>query len=235
MCVKKLNSCAAVFVALIVASSVNASASSQNSTRKYKRGSVSRKSMPKRHYIIASNTTDESLKYKSTRASLNQNELRSWEFRTAPIALLARWYTLDVSYRFTEHIAVGPSVVIYDAPGEQGNMLAPTYKGNAFGLHANYYFTSVERNSWYSGLHAYQESYTSYPEGYPGHEDRKGFRSNVTAGYQIKWSRVNLMTGLGMAYRNHDIIKTSRFDDTETESRESQWNPTVEVKLGFEI
>ncbi len=227
MTVKHLNTCIAGFVlALISTITADASAYTKNTKR------ASRVVVSKRQYRLASNA---SAPHSSLIASVKQTDLRSWEFRTAPVALLARWYTLDISYRFTEQLAFGPSAVIYDAPGVQGNMLAPTYKGNAFGLHANYYFNSVMTRGWYSGLHAYQESYRSYPEGYPGYEDRKGFRGNVTAGYQFKWSQVNLMTGLGMEYRNHNVVETSRYSGTQPETRESSWGPTVEIKLGFEI
>ncbi len=229
---KKLNVCIAGFVIALTAAAVaNATTYTKNAKRS---GTSSRSAISKKHYRLASNTRNSPQAYSSIAANAKQTELRSWEFRTAPVALLARWYTLDVSYRFTAHIAAGPSAVIYDAV-EQGNMLAPSYKGNAYGLHANYYLTSVEASGWYSGLHAYQESYRSYPEGYPGYEDRKGYRGNVTAGYQVKWSQINLMTGLGMEYRSHNVVETSRYSGTQPETRESGWGPTVEIKLGFEI
>lgn len=232
MTAKKLNTCITGFViALTATMSANAEIDTQNAKRN--RASYESNSPKKQHRLA--NPRNSPSAYNSLKAEVQQPELRRWEFRTAPVALLARWYTLDVSYRFTENFAVGPSIVIYDAPGEQGNMLAPTYKGDAFGFHANYYFTSVKARGWYSGLHAYQESYRSYPEGYPGYEDRKGYRSNITAGYQFKWSQVNLLTGLGMEYRNHNVVETSRYSGVQPETRKSGWGPTVEIKLGFEI
>jgi len=176
-----------------------------------------------------------SSKRTALKRSAPQEELRRLELRTAPLALLASWYTLDASYRFTEHFALGPAVVFYNSRAEHGNMLAPTYKGTAYGLHANYYFRSVEVSGFYTGLHAYQEDYRSYPHGLSGHEDRNGYRVNLTAGYQARMNRVSLLMGLGVEVRSHKVVETRTYDSAPKEYSETHRIPTVEIKLGFEI
>lgn len=178
----------------------------------------------------------------SPRTSLDQhsleNNMRLWEIRTAPVAMLASWYTLDVSYRISENFATGPAVVIYNAP-EVGNAHLPTYKGGAWGWHANYYFDSVVRNTWYLGARAYYESFRSYPHARRGYEDVRGVRSAAFLGFQWKWSRLNLMTGVGMEYRGSDVKDYTRsgvnLEGAPTKSRESELLPMIEIKLGLEI
>ncbi len=38
------------------------------------------------------------------------------ELRTAPLALLAQWTTLDTSYNLNDHWATGPALVVYSGP-----------------------------------------------------------------------------------------------------------------------
>jgi len=118
-------------------------------------------------------------------------------------------------------------------------MFAPTYKGHALGWHANYYFSSVMRNTWYLVVRPYYESYRSYPHAFLGYEDRKGFRSDAFFGFRWKRSRVNLMSGLGVEYRSHDVTEqkgpVNGAGPATAESRESGWGPMIEIRLGIEI
>lgn len=177
--------------------------------------------------------------YRSNSVPSEINDIRPWELRTSPIALFARWYTLDVSYRISKKFSTGPTTVIYDAPGDRGGMLAPTYKGYAVGWHANYFFNSVVKNTWYLSVRSYYESYKSYPHSFLGYEDRKGFRSDVLYGFQWKWSSVNLMSGLGLEYTSHDVIEQrdsiNSVSQAALESHKFFWRPMIEFKLGIEI
>lgn len=69
-----------------------------------------------------------------------------WDLRMAPVALIARWYTLDASYRITENWSMGPAAIIYSA-SSPGGMFFPSDKGYAIGWSGNHYFTSVRTNS----------------------------------------------------------------------------------------
>lgn len=168
----------------------------------------------------------------------SEEEMPRWEFRTAPVVLWARWYTLDVSYRISEKWATGPAAVVYGS-AEIGNMFAPSYKGYAVGWNANYYFRSVMKSGWYLSMHSYYEKYSSYPHAYNGHKKMDGFRANAVAGYQWKWSAFNLMAGLGGEYRNHNVVdksgvisgiqpEVSSFNETRT-------LPHIELKIGIQI
>lgn len=180
-------------------------------------------------------------KQTSSTRSADSTGFRTWELRTAPIALLARWYTLDVAYRFTENFATGPAVVLYDALGDRGGMLAPTYKGYAFGWQGNFYLNSILTDTWYFGLRAYYESYRSYLHGVLGYDERNGVRTNAFFGYQWKWSRVTLMSGLGVEYLDRDVVRQRELGDalgviqSAGSSRQSLFEPMIEVKMGFEI
>lgn len=157
-----------------------------------------------------------------------------YELRTAPVALLARWQTLDASYRINRHWATGPALVAYNSEG-RGGMLAPSFKGLAIGWHVTHYFLSVARHGWYSGLHAYHEDYESRGHGDDGYEKLEGLRTNLVLGHHWRWNRVNLMVGAGPELKNYKVAKYDRGNSTPTISHESNLGPTVELKLGLEI
>lgn len=168
----------------------------------------------------------------------SESEIPRWEFRTAPIALWARWYTLDISYRISEKWTTGPAAVVYGS-AEIGNMFVPSYKGYAVGWNANYYFNSVLKNGWYLSMHSYYEKYSSYPHAYLGHKEMDGFRANAVAGYQWKWSSFNMMAGLGGEYRNHNVVdKPDAIAGSQpevTSFNETRTLPHIEFKIGIQI
>lgn len=158
----------------------------------------------------------------------------SWEIRTAPIALLARWLTIDLSYRPTEHWAFGPSLISYNAR-RPGGFLGPNYRGLALGFNLNYYFSSAHTSSGYISSHAYHENYESYPHAQPGYLKRSGYKTNMALGYQIKSSEISMLTGLGFEYLNYqqDEIDDSVSPTTSVSSPASRWLPFIEFKLGY--
>ena len=162
-----------------------------------------------------------------------KNELFTWELRTAPLALLASWYTVDISYRISEKVSTGPAIVVYGA-SEQGNMFFPSYKGNAVGWQANYYFDSVLRNSFYLGSRLYFENYNSYPHAFNGFNQIIGSRLNTIFGYKIKNSGILSMFGVGLEYSDHAITK---HEDSQlnVDSHEAKLAPVLEVRMGIEI
>ena len=185
-------------------------------------------------YRLAQNTS-----YQTSKNYSSQVELPRWEFRTAPVALLARWYTLDVSYRLSEKKwATGPSIVLYNY-SEIGNMFAPAFKGQALGWNANYYFDSAQRNTWYFSLHSYYEKYKSYPHAYLGYYEKDGYRMNGALGYQWRWNPVNLMAGLGVEQRNHNVVEHKDpilgIEQEPVSSSESVGLPYAEIKIGIQI
>ncbi len=164
-------------------------------------------------------------------------EILDYEIRTAPIALIARWGTLDFSFNVNNQWAIGPSVIIYAAP-KIGNMFAPSYSGTAIGGHAYYYFNSFSGTGWYWGTHIYYESYESYPHNFNGHYEFKGFKFNTKIGYQIMASsRINLLLGAGAEARNYDQkniddssgVNVPKFKDYQAVI------PFVEAKLGYKF
>jgi|GEM_PF-3092149 hypothetical protein len=166
--------------------------------------------------------------------------LKRWEFRTAPIALLARWYTLDVSWRFSKHWSTGPAVVFYRS-ATIGNMLTPSFRGSAVGWQGNYYFQSVERNSWYAGFHSYYEEYDSYLEGRSGRDAVKGLRLDSALGYQWRgagsFRPLHFMAGVGPEYKDR---QRKRFRELEggapfEDGHQSLFGIFLEFKMGIEI
>jgi hypothetical protein len=165
-------------------------------------------------------------------------EKLSYEVRTAPAALLARWITLDFSLNLvSEHWSLGPSVIIYAAP-KIGNMFTPSYNGTALGGHLYYYFKSFSESSWYSGNHLYYEEYESYPHNFTGHYQYQGFKFNPKAGYQIATSSgINIMLGAGLELRSYHQknIDDSNGVDSPSFKNYSAVIPYVEAKLGFKF
>lgn len=170
-----------------------------------------------------------------------KEEPARWELRTAPIALLAKWITLDVSYRLTENFAFGPAAIFYVSPeGEQGGMLAPGYNGYAAGLNFSYYFNSVQKNTGYLSMHGYYENFSAFGHGTRDGERTEvdGIKVNTAIGYQWKKSRFVLLTGFGVQYQDHQE-NGIRFDQngntTKTTESDSGFLPFVEFKVGIEI
>lgn len=164
----------------------------------------------------------------------NAKSVSSWEIRTAPLAFLARWLTLDLSYRPTNHWAFGPSFISYQA-SRPGGFLAPSYRGLATGFNLNYYFDSVHTETWYLSSHVYYENFESYPHAYSGYIKRSGYKANSAIGYQGKWSQVSVLTGVGIEYLSHsrEDINDTVNPQTSTFSNENRSRAFFEFKMGY--
>ncbi len=163
---------------------------------------------------------------------------KKWELRTAPIAMMVSWYTLDVSYRLSENLATGPAVISYNARGP-GGMFGPTYNGYAIGWNGSYYFSSLLKDTWYISAHAYYESYKSYPRAYLGHYVYEGGKANTAIGYQWRGAMINIIAGLGLEYRSYSVTDKKDpiggIEQPSVDSSESRGLPFVEFKIGIEI
>lgn len=169
------------------------------------------------------------------KVSIKKPSIRNWEIRTAPIALFASWFTVDLSYRATEHFATGPAGVTFNCGG-RGGMLAPCWKGTALGWQANYYFDSVASKGPYISGHAYYDSFKAFSHSVlKGHDELQGTRINAMFGYMFQ-APVNFVwhLGIGMEVRNYHVTK---FDENgaETTKRENGQHPMLEAKLGYQF
>ncbi len=191
---------------------------------------TSRKSMVRRAHGSQANS--------AMTLTAREKEGRNWEFRTAPLAFLASWFTLDVAYRLSDQWSFGPSAILFNAKGP-GSMLAPSYNGYAVGWNGSYHFGSVRKNSWYISAHGYYESYKLYPHAFSGHKEVTGFSGYSVIGYQWRWSRVNILSGIGPQISYQNVVERTRpLNDVEkspVESRDVKLVPTIEFKVGFEI
>jgi len=169
----------------------------------------------------------------SVNAELNLDS--KFELRTAPIMILARWYTLDASYILNEQWAFGPSYVSYAYNTIYGNMLGPAYYGNAYGAHLIWAVDDLFSNSWYIGSHIYYETYRSVAHGLQGNkEDRKGFRTSAVIGYRQLNGNFLTMVGLGFENYDHDVQDTvSATNPAYTEYHRNFTFLHAEFKIGW--
>ena len=154
-----------------------------------------------------------------------------FEAATAPLAFLASWITVDLSYFYDSHWAFGPSIVRYNSDSTHGGMFLPTYNGNAFGAHA-LYTDNLLQDSYYLSFHAYSENYTSYQEAYLGHYDHQGTRANAVVGK--RWVSLNYATmlGIGLENRNHNYTMVPDIG-SKTDLSSNDTFLTIEFKMGL--
>lgn len=161
-------------------------------------------------------------------------EIHKWEIRTAPLAFLASWNTLDVSYRLNEHWAHGPALVHYNhAP--IGGMFTPSLRGLAAGWSGTYYTKAVTRDTWYTSLHTYYEDYKLYPHASLIHYHRKGLRASSAYGYQWHWSRINMLAGLGPEFRWHGTNYIERKLDNSEVVVNNKFKPQLGLHIAFKL
>jgi hypothetical protein len=163
-------------------------------------------------------------------------EILDYEVRTAPIALLARWATLDLSFSLNDQWAIGPSIIVYAAP-KVGNMFVPAYNGYAAGLHAYGYLDSFSSDTWYWGNHLYYENFESYPHNFSGHYELKGFKFNSVAGYQVILNyNLNLLLGAGFETKNYDQVNIDESNgNTPSFKNQSYTSLYIEAKFGYKF
>lgn len=168
--------------------------------------------------------------------SLIAKEDLSYEVRTAPVAMIARWGTIDLSFNIDDHWAFGPSVIVYAAP-KIGNMFAPAYNGYAVGGHAYGYLNSFATDGWYWGNHLYYENFESYPHNFLGHYELKGFKFNTVAGYQIILNySLNLLFGAGLETRSYDQKNIDESNGNTPKFKDQSYTSLyVEAKFGYKF
>lgn len=170
---------------------------------------------------------------KKQSVALSVDSFDRWELRTAPLAMLARWFSLELSYRANEHWSVGPSLISYSAKGPYGNMLMPTWDGYATGAHLYYFGRSAMTNSVYLGVRGLYESYVSYPHAALFSEAVSGVKAQGAVGYQKRWSSVGLLVGLGAEQRFHRVVRSKESALRSYDENESF--PFFEFKLGLQF
>lgn len=164
-----------------------------------------------------------------------------WELRAAPAQLIYRFYSVEFAYRLSKQWSLGPSVVVYDSPGNLGGMFGPTYHGAAFGLNGTYYFKSAASNSSYLSTRVFYQSYTSYGHNSRGYTENTGGRGDVVLGYQWRWNNFfSLRFGGGVQLEAEDVRTvtpgiSALEPDTIESSRRTGLFPTIELKVGIEI
>lgn len=161
-----------------------------------------------------------------------------FEIRTAPVAVLAKWWTFDFSFAVNPNWAVGPSAILYSSP-RNGGMLAPSYDGYAIGGHVYHYMNSFSDNGWYWGNHFYYETYDSFPHNAQGtYYELKGFKLNSKFGYQTMslWA-VNLLTGFGFEFRSYadQKLRDPENSGSTSMSDQSKTLPYIEIKMGYKF
>lgn len=156
-----------------------------------------------------------------------------FEVRTAPLAYLAQWVTLDFTWSPFPQLSLGPSYIKYGAKGPYGNMFLPTYSGNAYGMNISYYSENFNSDSWYIGTHLYSEKYDSYPHAYLGSYTHEGTSLIAVVGY--RWiSSENLATQLGVGSNWINYDTTKKPDNAPAENyRETESRFYIEFKLGY--
>ncbi len=133
-----------------------------------------------------------------------QKNMRRWDLKTAPIAFLARWLTFDLGYYLTSKWSVGPSTILFLSE-KPGGMLAPSYKGYAWGIDSVYLFSSVHQNGFNQSVHAYYDNFESYPHAARSYYKNEGFRINSAIGYTADELWYRWFLGLGGEFKSHQV------------------------------
>ncbi len=154
-----------------------------------------------------------------------------FEIRTAPIAFLAQWLTIDLTYFVSEKWALGPSYVGYENRSQHGGMLSPTYLGTAIGAHF-IYADSFFKDSYYAGGHIYSENYRSRPHAFLGYYDNQGSRANVVVGH--RWVNEIFSSMLGFGFENKST-SSNRVPESGNVTKEEAHDTLlhIEFKIGL--
>ncbi len=170
-------------------------------------------------------------------------DMRLLEFRTAPLALIWRWYTIEGLVRLgppSKRWAIGPSYIKYGAP-TNSNMFFPAYRGSAMGFVVTRYFDVLSAPGWYGTFRYYFENYDSYLEDpYSTISHLRGHAVTLIAGYRFPvFDRSFLMAGVGLQARSYDKkeIRTDNMNRISPieDSDFFEALPYLEVKVGVEF
>lgn len=158
------------------------------------------------------------------------------DIRLAPIALLVKWYGLEVAYRITENLDFGINGVIY---GDQitdrstGSSLGmPVNDGYSVGLNANYYFNRLpgEKSEFYVGAKLIYDDYKDVHHQKLPIYDNKGISFICLVGIKhntkILSGRFSLLLGAGLQYDFYEDKELPSFYSPNPQKESSR-------KLGF--
>ncbi len=121
------------------------------------------------------------------------------EIRVAPLALLARWYTLETAYKISKTFDLGINYTHFGARVEYrtGNMFFPTLSGDSYGLNLNYYFFQVPTgSSAYASMKLNREVFQSIGHASPSIYSYDGMSATLLGGR--RFSLAELIPGLGI-------------------------------------
>lgn len=170
-----------------------------------------------------------------------QRSVKTFAVKTAPIALLAGWYTLDFSIRASTQFSIGPSLVVYDGDVEtSGSFLSPNYKGYGAGFHWNYFLRNINENWFYLSGHTYFDDYKSLGHNSSFRESVEGIRTNLIFGWKHQFHGLPLImqAGGGLEYRWYSVREVPRSSSITGVTRyfSEEWGlPMIEFKIGFEF
>ncbi len=168
-----------------------------------------------------------------------QASLRQFELRTAPIAFVARWLTLEALFRVNPHWAVGPSFVYY-GDTSSGSMFWLSYQGRAVGIVATHYLRGAGIRGWYGTGRYHFESFTHRPHAKSEELHYKGHALLLSAGYRFVFLKnFFVMPGLGVKLGLYERTETN-FSVPSARTRNTKPNhflalPYLEAKLGVEF
>ena len=172
---------------------------------------------------------------------IEKPSVKNWAVKTAPVAYIAKWVTVDVTRKLTSKLSMGPSLIYYGNESSIGNMFLPTYRGYAAGYNMNYFFKGLHQTGWYMSHHSYYEDYKDYPHNSDFTFSNEGWRADLIGGWNHKFPKypVFIQSGLGLQYQSYD--QTERQNSRKRnqargipnrEVKENGFSPTLESKVG---
>lgn len=166
---------------------------------------------------------------------------KSWEVRTAPLALIARWYTLEALYRLNDEWALGPSYIKFGSTAS-ADMFFPSYRGKALGFVGTHYFPSSSGQGLYGTVRYYFQDYTAYEHDNTSSEFHlKGHSLAFVGGYRLPFLKsFFFMPGIGIQLGKYEKTETKTDIITHavtvtTDSNYLSVIPYLEAKVGVEF
>lgn len=192
---------------------------------------VKRSSVPRAEPIVQPISAEPTPEF----SPRNEASAYRWELRTAPIALIARWFTIEGLFHIDEQLAVGPSFVKYGS-APVGSMFWPSFRGRSIGLVGTYYF-EPRPNTWYATVRYFHENFTFYSHGRDN--DEVQWRGNTVmgvAGYRRPLSQsIFMLAGVGLQLGKYEITEKKNKSGVALVTRDPskiRLRPYFELKVG---
>lgn len=158
-----------------------------------------------------------------------------YEVNTAPAALIANWYSVDL-IKYTHQsettdpyakFGIGLAIISYIRNNNDFDNTFPSRQGYAGGLTAIWDY----KESYYA-THAFYEKYERYTDGGSLKQDREGFRVNVVVGGKEYFKRnYALKFGWGLEIQSYQV---KEFDE-KFPSRYNNYNTLIFNPLYLEL